>query len=156
MAIFWETVCSTLPRKLNKILWTSFLVNKRKRFDTIFETKASTFHLNTLLYRLCRNKAKIWACCCCKAWIAWLCCLNLLILYNELVMLLFSSFPFILLEENHFLTKPSTLFLSLVSISSFFPLFFSYFLSFLFFIFDMTVFFEYLLQFYVHFFHVSL
>ena len=31
------------------------------------------FTWNTLLYCLCNNKAKIWACCCCKAWIAWLC-----------------------------------------------------------------------------------
>ena len=33
----------------------------------------NTVYLNTLLYCLCSNNAKIWACCCCKAWIAWLC-----------------------------------------------------------------------------------
>ena len=62
--------------------------------------------------------------------------LDLLILYNELVMLSFPSFPFIVLllqdfwfkfgilfkfffkKTNHFLTKPSTLFSSSVSLSS--------------------------------------
>ena len=62
--------------------------------------------------------------------------LNLFILYNELVMLSFPSFPFIVLflqvfeskfailfkffsmKTNHFLSKPSTLFLSTVSLST--------------------------------------
>ena len=63
--------------------------------------------------------------------------LNLFILYNELVMLSFPSFPFIVLflqvfeskfailykffsmKTNRFLSKPSTLFLSTVSLSTF-------------------------------------
>ena len=63
--------------------------------------------------------------------------LNLFILYNELVMLSFPSFPFIVLflqvfeskfailykffsmKTNHFLSKPSTLFLSTVSLTTF-------------------------------------
>ena len=74
-----------------------FLVDRKERLNTICETKPNTVHLKQqLLYCLCSNKAKIWPCYCCKAWIAWLCwSLHLLILYKELVMLSFPSFPFI-------------------------------------------------------------
>ena len=112
--------------------------------------------------------------------------LDLLTLYNELFMLPFPSFPFIVLflqifwskfailfklfstKTNHFSTKSLILFLSPVSLSSlasyvFMSLqnlsinFFSYFLSFLFVHFRyQTVFFEYLLRFYVHFLQISL
>ena len=109
---------------------------------------------------------------------------GLLILYNELVMLSFPSFPFIVLflqvfwskfailfkffskKTNHLLTKPSTLFLSPVSLSScpyvfmslqFFPLlFFLIFWASFFHFRYQTVFFEYLLRFYVHFLQISL
>ena len=144
------------------------------------------FTWNTLLYCLCNNKAKIWACCCCKAWIAWLCwawicwfcvmsCLCchfrafLPLFYSckssDLNSLSYSSF--FSKKTNHFLTKPSTLFLSPVSLSSCLLRFhvslnlsidfFSYFLSFLFFRFRyQAVFFECLLRFYFHFLQISL
>ena len=111
--------------------------------------------------------------------------LNLLILYKELFMLSFPSFPFILLffqifwfesailfkffarKTNQFLTKPLTLFLSPVSLSScLFPFhvspnlsidFFFLFLELSLFCFRyQTVFFEYLLRFYIHFLQISL
>ena len=146
----------------------------------------SQFPWNTLLYCLCNNKAKIWACCCCQG----LDCLtflslDLLILYNELVMLSFPSFPFIVLflqvfwsklailfkfsskKINHFLTKISTLFLSPVSLSSCSLRFhvsanlsidFSFlFLELSFFLFwYQTAFFECLFRLYVHFLQISL
>ena len=140
------------------------------------------FTWNKPLYCLCSNKSKIWTCYCYKLWIAWLCCVSLVILYNELVMLSYPSFPFILFfsqviwsklgtlfklfakRTNHFWTTPSTLFLSPVSLSScslrfflslqIFPLLFSHFLSFHFFWY--IVFFEYLLWFYVYFLQISL
>ena len=39
---------SILPRKLNKILWKSFLGNKRKIFNAISETKSNTVHYFTV------------------------------------------------------------------------------------------------------------
>ena len=93
-------------------------------------------------------------------------CLYLFILHNELIMLSFPSFPFIVfflqvfwskfaillkffrikrIKTNHFWTTPSTMSLSPVSLSSctsrflplqIFPLLFFHFLSFLFFVFD--------------------
>ena len=149
-----------LPRKLNKILWKSFLVNKRKRFNTISKTKSNTVHLKytTLLSLLLQGLDCLT-----------LQSLDLLILYNGLVMLSFprSPSPFIVLflqvfwskfailfkffskKTNHFLTKPSTLFLSPVPLSSC-PLhfhvspnlsiaFFSYFMSLIFFIFNIRL-----------------
>ena len=119
-------------KEVEQNFWKSFLVNKRKRFNTISDTKSKTVLLKYKLY--CKNKAKIWVCCCCKVWT--LLSFDLLILYNELVMLSFPSFPFIALflqvfcskfailfkffskKTNHFSTKPSSLFLSLVSLSS--------------------------------------
>ena len=50
-----------------------FLVNKRKDSIQSLTQKLTQFTWNTLLYCLCKSKAKIWACCCCKAWIAWFC-----------------------------------------------------------------------------------
>ena len=115
--------------------------------------------------------------------------LNLFILYNELVMLSFPTFPFIVLflqvfeskfailykffsmKTNRFLSKPSTLFLSTVSLSTFISsltfsylsksfhcFFFSDFLSELSFfrVRYQTFFFEYLLRFYLHFLQISL
>ena len=74
LTISWETIYSISPRKLSKILWKSFLVNNNIK-NSIQSLKQNLTHFpwNTLLYPLCNNKAKIWACCCCKAWIAWLC-----------------------------------------------------------------------------------
>ena len=40
-----ETIYSISPRKLNKVLWTSFLVNKRKRLNSISGTKTNSVHL---------------------------------------------------------------------------------------------------------------
>ena len=121
----------------------------------------------TLLSLQQQRKDLSW--CCCKAWTAWLCWACICwFLYNELVMLSFPSFPFIVFflqvfwskfaillrffskKTNHFLTKPSTLFLFPVSLSSY-PFirfhvspnlsiaFFPYFLSFLFFVFDIRL-----------------
>ena len=154
-----------LPRKLNKILWKSFLVNKRKRFNTISETKSNTVHLKyTSLQQQSQDLSLLL--------LQGLDCLtlltlSLLILYNELFMLSFPGFPSIVLllqvfwskftilfkffskKTNHFLTKPSTLFLSPVPLSSC-PLhfhvspnlsiaFFSYFMSLIFFIFNIRL-----------------
>ena len=110
--------------------------------------------------------------------------LDLLILYNELVMLSFPSFPFIVLflqvfwsnfeillkflskKSNRFLAKPSTSFLSPASLilsltfsclSKSFHCFFFLFLELCFYRFrDQTVFFAYLLQLYVYFLQISL
>ena len=119
----------------------------------------------TLLSLQQQRKDLSW--CCCKAWTAWLCWACICwFLYNELVMLSFPSFPFIVfflqvfwskfaillkffrmkrIKTNHFWTTPSTMSLSPVSLSSctsrflplqIFPLLFFHFLSFLFFVFD--------------------
>ena len=72
LTISWETIYSIPPRKLNKILWKSFLMNKRKDSMQSLKQNLTQFLWNTLLYCLC-NKTKIWACCYGKAWIAWLC-----------------------------------------------------------------------------------
>ena len=109
--------------------------------------------------------------------------LHLLIMYNELAMLSLPSFHFIVFflqvfwskftillkffskKTNHFWTTPSTLLLSLVSLSScylvffslqIFPLLFAHFLSFLFFVFDIDYRFEYLLWFCFYFLQSSL
>ena len=112
-------------------------MNKRKRFNTIFETKSGTVLLKctTLLSSQQQNQDLS------LLLLQGLDCLTLLsfyllILYNELVMLSFLSFPFMALfsqviwskfaillkffpkKTNYFLTKPSTLFLSPVSLSS--------------------------------------
>ena len=172
--------------KLNKILWRSFLVNKRKRFNTISETKCNSVHLKySTLLSLQQQSQDLSLLLLQGLDCLTLLSLNLLILYNELVMLSFPSFPFIVLflqvfwskfavlfkffskKTNHFLTKPSTLFLSPVSLSSCLLRFhvslnlsidfFSYFLSFLFFRFRyQAVFFECLLRFYFHFLQISL
>ena len=98
-------------------------MNKRKRFNTISKTKSNTVHLKytTLLSLLLQGLDCLT-----------LQSLDLLILYNGLVMLSFprSPSPFIVLflqvfwskfailfkffskKTNHFLTKPSTLFFS--------------------------------------------
>ena len=128
---------SILPRKLNKILWKSFLVNRRERFNAISETKSNTVHLKyTTLLSLQQQSQDLSLLLLQGLDCLTLLSLNLLILYNELVMLSFPSFPFIVLflqvfwskfavlfkffskKTNHFLTKPSTLILSPVSLSS--------------------------------------
>ena len=130
--------------------------------NKISEKSLTQFTTNTLLCCLCSNKAKTWVYPCCKAWIAWLCwvcicrfCIMSWLYHLSRVSLsLFSSCkPSDLnsrscssfLEENQpRLSKPPTLFLPPVSLSSC-PLrfhvsqncsiaFFSYFLSFLFFV----------------------
>ena len=173
--------------KLNKILWRSFLVNKRKRFNTISETKCNSVHLKySTLLSLQQQSQDLSLLLLQGLDCLTLLSLDLLTLYNELFMLSFPSFPFIVLflqvfwskfailfklfstKTNHFSTKSLILFLSPVSLSSlasyvFMSLqnlsinFFSYFLSFLFVHFRyQTVFFEYLLRFYVHFLQISL
>ena len=59
-------------------LWTI----EKDSIESLTE-KLTQFIWNTLLYCLCRSKAKIWACCCCKAWITFAELMDLLILYNE-------------------------------------------------------------------------
>ena len=73
-------------------------MNKRKKFNTISETKSNTVHLKytTLLSLQQQNQDPS------LLLLQGLNCLtllnlNLLILYNELVMLSFPSFPFIVL-----------------------------------------------------------
>ena len=103
-------------------------MNKRKRFNTISETKSNTVHLKyTSLQQQSQDLSLLL--------LQGLDCLtlltlSLLILYNELFMLSFPGFPSIVLllqvfwskftilfkffskKTNHFLTKPSTLFFS--------------------------------------------
>ena len=161
-------------------------MNKRKRFNTTSETKSNTVHLkHTTLLSLQQQSQDLSLLLLQGLDCLTLLSLDLLILYNEVVMLSFPSFPFIVLflqvfwskfavlfkffskKTNHFLTKPSTLFLSPVSLSSCLLRFhvslnlsidfFSYFLSFLFFRFRyQAVFFECLLRFYFHFLQISL
>ena len=50
-----------------------FLSTKEKDSMQSLKQYLTQFTWNTLIYCLCNNKAKIWACCCCKAWIPWLC-----------------------------------------------------------------------------------
>ena len=47
-------------------LWT------KKKIQYNFWKNLTQFTWNTLLYCLYNNKAKIWTCCYCKVWIAWL------------------------------------------------------------------------------------
>ena len=129
---------SILPRTLNKILWKSFLVNRRERFNAISETKSNTVHLKyTTLLSLQQQSQDLSLLLLQGLDCLTLLSLNLLILYNELVMLSFPSFPFIVLflqvfwskfailfkffskKTNHFLCKPSTLFLFTVSLVSY-------------------------------------
>ena len=49
-----------------------FLWTKEKNSIQSLKQNLTQFTWNTLLYCLCNNKTKIWACYCCKAWIAWL------------------------------------------------------------------------------------
>ena len=168
LAIYWETIYSISPKKLNKILWKNLIVNKRKRFNTISDTKSNTVHLKyTTLLSLQQQNQDMSLLLLQGLDCLTLVSLDLLILYNELVMLSFPSFPFIVLflqvfwsnfaillkflskKSNHFLAKPSTSFLSPASLSSC-PLqfhvspnlsiaFFSYFLSFLFIVFEIRL-----------------
>ena len=117
--------------KLNKILWRSFLVNKRKRFNTISETKCNSVHLKySTLLSLQQQSQDLSLLLLQGLDFLTLLSLDLLILCNELVMLSFPSLTFIVLflqvfwskfaillkfylkKTNHFSTKPSTLFLS--------------------------------------------
>ena len=117
--------------KLNKILWRSFLVNKRKRFNTISETKCNSGHLKySTLLSLQQQSQDLSLLLLQGLDFLTLLSLDLLILCNELVMLSFPSLTFIVLflqvfwskfaillkfylkKTNHFSTKPSTLFLS--------------------------------------------
>ena len=174
--------------------WTKFyervfLWTKEKDSILSLKQNLSQFIWNTLLYCLYSNiynKAKIWACWLlqgldCLTFLS----LDLLILYNELVMLSFQSFPFIVLflqvfwskftilfklsskKINHFWTKVSTLFLCPVSLSScslrshvsenLSIAFFFLFLELSFFLFwYQTGFFECLFRLYVHFLQISL
>ena len=68
-----ETISSISPRKLNKFLWKRFLWTTVKDSIQSLTQKLTQFTWITLLYCLCKSKAKIWSCCCCKAWIAWFC-----------------------------------------------------------------------------------
>ena len=165
-----------LPRKLNKILWKSFLVNKRKRFNTISETKSNTVHLkHTTLLSLQQQSQDLSLLLLQGLGLPDFTDFGLLILYNELVMLSFPSFPFIVLflqvfwsnfeillkflskKSNRFLAKPSTSFLSPASLilpltfsclSKSFHCFFFLFHEPYFFHFQyQIVFFEYLLRF---------
>ena len=174
---------SILPRKLNKILWKSFLVNRRERFHAISETKSNTVHLKytTLLSLQQQNQDPS------LLLLQGLDCLALvnfylLILYNELVMLSFPSFHSLFCSckssdlnsrscSSFFRRKPTTSYVNLqlcfysqchlsLTFSCFsksFHCFFFLFLEFCFFRFRyQTVFFEYLLRFYVHFLQISL
>ena len=141
------------------------------------------FTWNTLLYCLCNNKAKIWACCCCKAWIAWLCwawicwfcIMSWLCCHSRASLSLFCSCKSSDLNSrscsSFFRRKPTTSYVNLqlcfysqchlsLTFSCFsksFHCFFFLFLEFCFFRFRyQTVFFEYLLRFYVHFLQISL
>ena len=135
---------------------------------------------NTLLYCFYNNKAKIWACCCCKAWIAWLCwawicwfcIMSWLCCHSRASLSLFCSCKSSDLNSRSCSSfsrrKPTTSYLNLqpVSLSScsyvfmslqFFPLlFFLIFWASFFHFRYQTVFFEYLLRFYVHFLQISL
>ena len=112
-------------------------MNKRKRFNTTSETKSNTVHLkHTTLLSLQQQSQDLSLLLLQGLDCLTLLSLDLLILCNEVVMLSFPSFPFIVLflqvfwskfavlfkffskKTNHFLTKPSTLFLSPVSLSS--------------------------------------
>ena len=170
---------------MNKILWKNLIVNKRKRFNTISDTKSNTVHLKyTTLLSLQQQNQDMSLLLLQGLDCLTLVSLDLLILYNELVMLSFPSFPFIVLflqvfwskfavlfkffskKTNHFLTKPSTLISSPVSLSlasyvfislEIFPFIFFLFLELSYFRFRYhAVFFKYLLQFYVHFLQFSL
>ena len=114
-------------------MWT-----KEKDEIQSLKQNLTQFTWNKLLYCLCISKARIWAWCCYKAWIAWLCwaCIFWFCIMSWLGMLSFSSFPFIVFflqvfwskfailfkffskKTNHFWATPSTLFLSLVPLSS--------------------------------------
>ena len=54
---FLRNYVQYFAKEVNKILWKSFLVNKRKRFNTI------TVHLKCTTLLFLQKKAKIWACC---------------------------------------------------------------------------------------------
>ena len=162
-----------------------FLSTKEKDSMQSLKQNLTQFTWNTLLYCLCNNKAKIWACCCCKAWIAWLCwawicwfcIMSWLCCHSRASLSLFCSckssdlslrslFKFFSKKTNHFLTKPSTLISSPVSLSlasyvfislEIFPFIFFLFLELSYFRFRYhAVFFKYLLQFYVYFLQFSL
>ena len=143
-------------------------MNKRKRFNTISDTKSNTVHLKyTTLLSLQQQNQDMSLLLLQGLDCLTLVSLDLLILYNELVMLSFPSFAFIVLflqvfwsnvaivlkflskKSNRFLAKPSTSFLSPASLSSC-PLhfhvspnlsiaFFAYFLSFLFIVFEIRL-----------------
>ena len=140
------------------------------------------FTWSKLLYCICSNKAKIWACYCCKVGCPTLLSLQLLILYNELVMLLFPGFSFIVFFLQSFWSKfmiffkiflkkpllnyafcfvfiPGVTFIFLLTFSClsksfrcFFLISWAFFFSFS----ISTVFFDYLLWFYVYFLQISL
>ena len=118
------------------------------------------FTWNKPLYCFCSKKTKIWACYCCRAWVAWLCwtcicwfCIMIWLycLFRDSISL-FSSCKSSDLNSRSCSsfcrrksTTPSTTFLSPVSLSScssrffvspIFPLAFSNFLNFLFFVLD--------------------
>ena len=114
-------------------LWTK----KEKRLNTISEIKSKTIvHLKYTTLLAYNNKAKIWPAVVARLGLPDFAELGFVILYIELVMLSFTSFPFVVLffqvfwykfailftffskNTNHFLIKPSTLFLSLVLLSS--------------------------------------
>ena len=161
-------------------------MNKRKKFNTISETKSNTVHLKyTTLLSLQQQSQDLSLLLLQGSDCLTLISLDLLILCNELVILSFLSYPFIVLflqvfwfkfanlfkffskKTNHFSTEPSTLFLSPVSLSSC-PLSFhvSPNLSIVFFFLISWAFFfsflisdclfEYVLRFYVHFLQISL
>ena len=172
--------------KLNKILWSRvFLCTKEKDNIQSLKQKLTQFTWNKLLYCLCSDKEKIWACCCSKTWISWrfwasICCFIYALVVSWAGYAVFSDLPFIILfslvfwskitilfkffskKTNHLWTTLSTLFFFIISVT--FILSVNFFVSpncsitfvSICWAFFKQSFFEYLLPFYVHFLEISL
>ena len=129
--------------KLNKILWSRvFLWTKEKDKIQSLKQKLTQFTWNKLLYCICSDKEKIWACCCSKSWISWsfwasICYFIYVLVVSWAGFAVFSDRPFIIFfllvfwskitilfkffskKTNHLWTTLSTLFfLSSVLLSS--------------------------------------
>ena len=153
----------------------NFLVNKRKRLNTISETKPNTGQLtiNYFLLSLQQQSQDLFA----RLGLSDFAELPFADFYDELIMLSFPIFSLVVFflqvfwskfailfkffwtKTNNFWTTPSTLHLFQVSLSSLqiFSIAFFSFLELSFFCFQYkTVFFDYLLWFYVHFPKISL
>ena len=59
-------------KKVELNFMKEFSCEQKKKIQYNFWKNLTQFTWNTLLYCLYNNKAKIWTCCYCKAWIAWL------------------------------------------------------------------------------------